>query len=108
MHWLRAATQRAVVRRAAVTSAVVGTVLVVINHADTLLGSGLSTGDVLPIALTYAVPYVVSTVASVASARGQQHVLETEHEIRDISIESLSQVPGQNPNPVLRLTTAGR
>jgi len=96
------------VRRAAVTSLVVGTVLVLINHADTLLRSGLSMGDVLPIALTYAVPYVVSTVSSIASARGQQRMLENEHEIRDIAIESLSQVPGQNPNPVLRLTRDGR
>jgi class 3 adenylate cyclase len=31
-----------------------------------------------------------------------------EHEIRDRALESLGRVPGQNPNPVLRMTRAGR
>jgi class 3 adenylate cyclase len=106
--WLRTATQAAVVRRALLTSILVGSVLVLINHADALIGSGLSVGDVLPIALTYAVPYVVSTASSVAAARGQARLHESEHEARDHAIESLSQVPGQNPNPVLRLTRIGR
>ena len=86
----------------------VGSVLVLINHATTLVTSGLSNGDVLPIALTYVVPYIVSTASSIAAARGQARLLESEHEARDHAIESLSQVPGQNPNPVLRLTRSGR
>ncbi len=106
--WFRGAAQPAVVRRALRTSIVVGSLLVLINHADALFGVGLTAGHLLPIALTYAVPYIVSTVSSIAAGRGQARTLETEHEARDHAIESLSRVPGQNPNPVLRMTRAGR
>jgi hypothetical protein len=106
--WLRAAAEPAVVRRAVLTSILVGSVLVLINHASALVNSGLSASDVVPIALTYAVPYIVSTASSIAAARTQARLLESEHEAHDRAIESLSQVPGQNPNPVLRLTRSGR
>ena len=106
--WLRGAAQPAVARRALLTSIVVGSVLVLINHAHALFGAGFAANDLLPITLTYAVPYVVACVSSIAAARRQARVLEAEHEARDQAIESLSRVPGQNPNPVLRMTRAGR
>ena len=106
--WLRDATSAAVVRRAVQTSIVVGSVLTLINHGAALARTGLTAEDLLPIALTYLVPYVVSTASSVAAARRQARILEAEHEARDEAIESLSRVPGQNPNPVLRITRAGR
>ena len=106
--WVRGAAQPLIVRRALLTSIVVGSVLVLINHTDALFGIGLTAGDLFPIALTYVVPYLVSTVSSIAAARGQARALEAEHEARDQALESLSRVPGQNPNPVLRMTRAGR
>lgn len=106
--WLRDAARPPVVRRALLTSLVVGSILVLINRAGASIGAGLTTGDLLPIGLTYAVPYLVSTVSSVAAARGRARTLEAEHEVSDRAIESLSRVPGQNPNPVLRMTRAGR
>ncbi len=105
--WLRDAAQPPVVRRALVTSAVVGTVLAVINHADGLT-SGFTSGDLLPIALTFLVPYLVASVSSVAATRAQQSVTEAQHAAGDRAVESLSRVPGQNPNPVLRMTRTGR
>ncbi len=79
-----------------------------INRAAGIVQYGLSTADLLPVALTYAVPYVVSTASSIAAARGHVYRLEREHEARDQAIETLSQVPGQNPNPVMRVTRSGR
>ena len=105
--WLRDAVQPPVVRRALVTSAIVGTVLAVINHADGLT-SGFRGGDVLPIALTFLVPYLVASVSSVAATRARQSATEAQHAAGDRAVESLSRVPGQNPNPVLRMTRAGR
>jgi|GEM_PF-1854544 len=106
--WLYQSTRPAVVQRALLTSLVVGSILVLINRGGALIGTGLTTGDLVPIGLTYAVPYLVSTVSSVAAGRSQTRTLEAEHEASDRTIESLSRVPGQNPNPVLRMTRAGR
>ena len=59
----------ATVRRAALTAAVVGTILVAINHGDAILNGTMTTGRVLRAALTVLVPYVVSTVSSVSTRR---------------------------------------
>ena len=67
--WLALALQRSVRRRALRVPAGVGLVLAAINHCDVLI-----TGDVpvkvwIQIAVTFLVPYCVSTFASV-QARG--------------------------------------
>lgn len=64
--WLGNAVSRPIVRNAATTAAVVGPLLTAINQGDALFaGAGL---DWLKVALTFAVPYGVATVAG-ANAR---------------------------------------
>jgi hypothetical protein len=58
------ATAGGVPRRSAVVTVVVGTVLNLINQGDALVAGGHV--DWLKIALTYAVPYCVSTYGAVS------------------------------------------
>ena len=69
--WVRLATQRSIVRRAATVATVVGAILVAINHGDALWHGDVSVGRVLRILLTVFVPYCVSTYSSVEALRGQ-------------------------------------
>jgi hypothetical protein len=62
--WLRVATERHIVLGALRVAAVVGTVLVAINHGDRLLSGTLAPGDWIRIALTCLVPYCVATFAA--------------------------------------------
>ena len=52
------------IRRAAKVSAVVGTILIVINHGDTLIAGEIP--SVWKIVLTYLVPYSVSSYSTAA------------------------------------------
>jgi hypothetical protein len=62
-----------VVRRALGFALVVGAVLVGINYGDALLGQrALGASDWLKMGLTVCVPYVVSTLSSVAAIRDQE------------------------------------
>lgn len=64
--WLGNAGSAPIVRNAAVTALIVGPILTAINQGDAVLaGRGL---DWLKVALTFAVPYTVATVAG-ANAR---------------------------------------
>jgi len=47
----------------------VGTLLVLINHSTAVFNASLTTENVLQIALTYLVPYCVSTYSSVKVLR---------------------------------------
>ncbi|QDS94514.1 hypothetical protein FF011L_32930 [Roseimaritima multifibrata] len=68
MHeWFRLAFSRSIVLRGLAYSVVVGTILTAINHGDNLLNGQLETRHFLKIALTYTVPYIVSTLSSVAA-----------------------------------------
>jgi hypothetical protein len=67
--WLRLALDRAVVRRALRTMAVVGSALICINHGDALLHGDVGADRVFRICLTLLVPYAVSTTSSVAALR---------------------------------------
>jgi hypothetical protein len=69
--WLRTAAEPTVVKRSVITSFVVGTVLVVINHGPDLLAGGMNTIGLVQIVLTYLVPFVVSTATSVATLGGK-------------------------------------
>ena len=69
--WLAVACRRDVVRRALKVAAVVGTVLVAINQGNVLASAGISTEVLAKIALTYCVPYGVSTYASVQAIRAE-------------------------------------
>lgn len=73
MHdWLKIALQKTVYMRAIRVALVVGTILALINHGDTLLQGSLSAKALFQIALTYLVPYGVSTYASVETIRNAQ------------------------------------
>ncbi len=65
--WLALAGRRSVVGRALRVAALVGSVLVVINHADRLLAGTMVAADWLKVALTYCVPYCVATYSAVAA-----------------------------------------
>ncbi|MBK9388236.1 MAG: nitrate/nitrite transporter NrtS [Planctomycetes bacterium] len=70
--WLEVARRRDVVRRALRVAVVVGTLLCLINHGDRLLAGSLGGRELLKIALSYLVPYAVSTYAAVGAIRAQQ------------------------------------
>lgn len=65
--WLRIAFSGPVVRRGIKYAALVGALLVAINHGDTLLAHRITSGTLLKIALTVAVPYCVSVLSSVGA-----------------------------------------
>jgi hypothetical protein len=62
---------RPVVLTAIKVALVVGTVLALINHGPALLALELSRQQILQIALTYLVPYAVSTYSSVKMMQNQ-------------------------------------
>jgi Mg/Co/Ni transporter MgtE len=59
------ATLPRVVRRAFITALVVGIVLALINHGQAILAGAVSVDAALRMALTFLVPYLVSTTSSV-------------------------------------------
>lgn len=67
--WWLLARQRSVVQRALRTSLLVGTILVGINHGDALLRRDCPPDRLAKIGLTYMVPYLVATFASVSTLR---------------------------------------
>lgn len=62
---LRIAFQASIVKRAAVISVIVGSILVLINHGDNILDASITSKMLIQILLTYMVPYAVSTYSSV-------------------------------------------
>jgi hypothetical protein len=65
--WLSLARSPRIVHRALKYAIGVGSVLIVINHGDALLGGDVSLVRVLRMILTVIVPYCVSTASSVSS-----------------------------------------
>ena len=63
------ACSRNVVIRALKIALVVGTLLILINHGQALLNFDMSITRWIQIALTYCVPYAVSTYSSVQALR---------------------------------------
>ena len=64
---LELALEGRVVRRALGFAAVVGAILVAINHADALLSGDVDGRRMLKMGLTVLVPYCVSTLSSVGA-----------------------------------------
>jgi hypothetical protein len=64
--------RKPVVLTALKVALVVGTILALINHGPALLALELSRQQILQIALTYLVPYCVSTYSSVVMLQNQQ------------------------------------
>lgn len=64
-----------IIKRASITTLVVGGILIFINHGDALLSGQVDTSRLFKIILTMFVPYIVSTVSSastILSMRGDQ------------------------------------
>jgi hypothetical protein len=67
---LRLALDAAVMRRALLFAVIVGPILIAINHGDALIAGQIGGQRWLKMGLTLMVPYLVSTVSSVAALRG--------------------------------------
>ena len=67
--WLRAAFEPEVVRRGILYSVIVGPILIAINHGDQIAAGAVDRVAVLKMALTFVVPYLVSTFSSVGAMR---------------------------------------
>jgi hypothetical protein len=76
--WLREAFEASVRKRALRVAAIVGSVLLAINHGDAILHGDISLDRVLRMILTMLVPYVVSTVSSVGAIRELREAEKTE------------------------------
>jgi hypothetical protein len=72
--WFQVALGWNVVKRALVCTAIVGPVLILINHGAAILRGELSLGRVSQMCLTLLVPYCVSTSSSVAAMRAAERV----------------------------------
>lgn len=66
------ATSKPVLKRAAIIALIVGTLLGLINHGDTLLFRTMDGTSALKIGLTYLVPFSVSLVALVLALLERQ------------------------------------
>lgn len=66
---LELASRPAVVKRALAFAVVVGTVLIAINHGDAILAGEMTWGRVVRLGLTALLPYLVSTLSSVAALK---------------------------------------
>jgi class 3 adenylate cyclase len=106
--WYRIVADPAVLRRAAITALGVGTVLTVVNHYDALATGTMADYRLLPILITYLVPFVVSVASSVVATRVERRDGAAAVNLLESEIEAINKFPGQNPNPVLRMTDAGR
>ena len=67
--FLKHATDRVCVYRSLKVALVVGTILALINHFDTIFTGSLTAKHIFKILLTYLVPYSVSTYGSAMQAR---------------------------------------
>jgi len=65
--WLSIALQAKILKRSLKVSAVVGTLLMVINHGDVILSGSADLSHIFKILLTYLVPFSVATYSSVES-----------------------------------------
>jgi hypothetical protein len=70
--WLILAAHPATVRRARLTSLIVGTLLVAINHGSAIIAGQVTRERIFQILLTYAVPYLVSTTSSIMTRNEMQ------------------------------------
>ncbi len=68
---LRYCMTRARLRRTAAIALVVGTVLMLINHFDTIVSGDATRTTWLKVALTYCVPFVVSNLGLLAGKRAE-------------------------------------
>jgi len=65
--WIRSAAHPATARRALITGVIVGVVLIAVNHGPAIISGQITGARIIQMCLTVLVPYVVSTVSSVAT-----------------------------------------
>jgi uncharacterized membrane protein len=65
--WLTLCLTKPVMRRAAWTALIVGTILILINHGNAILMGEVDRTRIFQMCLTAIVPYIVSTVSSVST-----------------------------------------
>jgi class 3 adenylate cyclase len=106
--WYRIASDPGVLRRAALTSLGVGTILTVANNLDALATGEMAESRVLAIGINYLVPFAVSLVSSVLALRVERRDRGQSTRLLEREIEAIVRFPGQNPNPVLRVDREGR
>jgi 2-keto-3-deoxy-galactonokinase len=73
--WLRLAAHPRTAKRAFTTALIVGIVLIAINHGSAIISGQFTRARLFQMCLTILVPYIVSTVSSVAtrSELGAEH-----------------------------------
>ncbi|MFT6958222.1 MAG: hypothetical protein ACJAYC_003239 [Halieaceae bacterium] len=67
--WFNTAVSPEIVKRSLKVSAIVGSLLALINHGDKIIALSLDAPIWLKIVLTYLVPYCVATWAAVQTVR---------------------------------------
>ena len=71
--WVQLALEPTLVKRSTKIAVGVGTVLIAINQGDAFLrGDAISAGRFAKMALTYIVPYLVSTSAAISALRDRR------------------------------------
>ncbi len=96
------------VRLATMTAAGAGTILTIVNHGDGLVAGQLPASALPSIALAYIVPFAVSLVASLIALRLGRAGGTARTELLEREIQAINRFPGQNPNPVLRMSADGQ
>lgn len=106
--WYRIAADRGVLIRAVLTSAGVGTLLTVVNRGAEIEAGTIGPEALVPVAITYAVPFLVSLASSIVAVRLERRTSAATSALLEREIEAINRFPGQNPNPVMRITEDGR
>ena len=106
--WYRIAADRGVLVRAALTSLGVGTLLTLVNHGEAIQAGTMGPESALPIAVTYVAPLLVSLLSSVIALRLERRSSAVTTALLEREIAAINRFPGQNPNPVMRITEDGR
>ena len=73
----RLAFEASVVRRALIMAAIVGTILVAINHGTCIMCGKFGTRCLIQSSLTFFVPYAVSTISSVQAVKCRARATRT-------------------------------
>ena len=71
--YITLAMKPSIVKRGLKFSIVVGTILIAINHGDTILKGQLTSTHLYKMVLTYSVPYIVSSLSSIQAILHQQN-----------------------------------
>lgn len=79
-HILRHCKHPVILKSAAQTALVVGTILAFINHFNSLLNLDLDFTEFLQIVVTYLVPFLVATYAAARQAHSLEKLEETTHQ----------------------------